>query len=199
MCKSCVFKYWVKTLLNCLSSTPLSLRLVLEKHTLMQLNLKLINTTAAHLLIPHHLPELIKSVPSHYISRKTNHSTTDPNKLQSFQLSTQATNGQDTLPDRLSQSRTPSGKLKSRWFLTCQELAGPTSPRPGRTPAQPRRGAWHAGAHRDVPPSRPRAGAHLRRGPAPPGPGPGPTRRQSNNRAVVAQDGRHARCRVVAR
>lgn len=142
----------MKILLN-LSSALLSWRLVLEKHTLMQLNLKLINYTAAHLLIAHHLPELIEC--AFPLFKKKNNKSFHHWPKQTPELPTFNTGHK--WPEHSSGSpvavQDPIRQLlKSRWSFTCQELARPTSPGPRKTPAQPRRGAWHEGAHRGVPP-----------------------------------------------
>lgn len=162
------------------------------------LNLTIINTTAAHLLIASHLPELIKSLPSRYLRRKiTNHSSyhwPKQNQLQSFQLSTQAVSDQGILQDPLSQH------FKSRWFLIRQELAGPTStwPTAPGSLAEMRRvrehkvGSHLAGRQRDHtwggnPPHPPYRSAR-----------PGHTGRESKDRAIVAREGGHAWYRVSA-
>lgn len=181
----------MKISLNYLSRALLSLRLVLEKHTIMQLNLKLINTNAAHLVIAHHLPTRAHKVCPHYWRRKITNPTTAPNKLQGFQLSTRATNEQALF-------RVPSHSPGPHPATTQVKVV----PQPARSslgqdlPGRVKPRHSIAGV---FPFARPRARAHLRQGPAPlgPGPGPGPTGRESKDRAVVTREGEHARCWVV--
>lgn len=121
------------------------------------------NTTGAHLLsqpptgahkeFAFSLFKEKKNTPSHRWPKLK--------QLQSFQHSTQAANDQGILQGPLSQL------FKSRWSLTCRELAEPSSPGPAGPGTVPPSGTA-CGSAPWGPTRQAQCGDHRRRGPAPP-------------------------------